>query len=57
MFEKLKQAIIRSNLRELDLSFNYLGNKGIRQIAMALGNKNHIEKLNVTSCKFTFKGA
>eukprot|EP00347_Sterkiella_histriomuscorum_P002496 403367926 len=57
VFEKLKQAIIRSHLRELDLSSNYLGNKGIRQIAMALGTKNFLEKLNVSSCKFTFKGA
>ena len=30
VYEKIKYAIIRSQLRELDLSYNHIGNKGIR---------------------------
>jgi len=47
---------MKSALRELDLSFNPLGNKGIKLIAQGLSSPNCIEKLNLASCKFNFKG-
>jgi Ran GTPase-activating protein (RanGAP) involved in mRNA processing and transport len=57
VMEKLKQGLIRSALKELDLSYNFIGNKGIRLIAQSLATKNFLEKLNITCCKFTYKGA
>ena len=36
VIEKLKNGITKSNLRELDISNNNLGNKGVRQIAQGI---------------------
>ena len=45
------------SLRMLDLSFNPLGNQGLRSIAIALATHSALETLNVTNCKVDFKGA
>ncbi len=34
--DKLKNAILHSNLKELDLSYNQLGNNGAKVVASAL---------------------
>jgi hypothetical protein len=34
--DKLKDAILHSNLKELDLSYNQLGNNGAKVVASAL---------------------
>jgi Leucine Rich repeat len=48
--DKLRDAILNSNLRELDLSFNHLGNNGARVVASSLVSVSTLEKLNLTYC-------
>ena len=55
--EKLKNAILHSQLKELDLNSNNIGNNGIKQVASALGSISTLEKLNLSNCNFTAKGA
>jgi Ran GTPase-activating protein (RanGAP) involved in mRNA processing and transport len=39
------------------MSGNNIGDVGIRIMAMALNQRNNLEKLNISSCKFSAKGA
>ena len=55
--EKLRIGIQHSQLRELDLSFNSIGNKGVKQVALALNSISQLEQLNLANCDFTAKGA
>ena len=50
--ELFKQAIVYSDLKELDLSSNKLGDEGIRVVAGALQVRSRLEKLNLASCDF-----
>jgi Ran GTPase-activating protein (RanGAP) involved in mRNA processing and transport len=55
--DKLKDAILHSNLKELDLSYNQLGNNGAKVVASALVQVSSLERLNLTHCGIQFKGA
>lgn len=55
--EKLKDAILHSHLRELDLSYNRIGNDGMKQVSQALTTISTLERLNLTHCEFNVKGA
>ena len=48
-----KQAIVYSDLKELDLSYNKLGGEGIRVVAGALQVRSRLQKLNLASCDFS----
>lgn len=54
--EKLKLGILRSQIRDLDISFNSIGNGGVKLIAQALSQTSMLESLNISSCGFTAKG-
>jgi Ran GTPase-activating protein (RanGAP) involved in mRNA processing and transport len=55
--EKLKNALLHSHLKELDLSFNHIGTGGARQVATALTQISTLEHLNLTHCHISSKGA
>lgn len=46
--EKLKLAMQHSALKELDLSYNSLGNAGLKVLATALSSACTLEQLNLT---------
>jgi hypothetical protein len=48
--DKLKDAILHSNLKELDLSYNHLGNNGAKVVASALVSISTLERLNLSNC-------
>jgi hypothetical protein len=48
--DKLKDAILHSNLKELDLSYNHLGNNGAKVVASALVSISTLEILNLAHC-------
>lgn len=56
ILEKLKFGILHSQLKELDLSFNAIGNAGIKILAAAFGSNSLLEYLDLTHCEFTAKG-
>ena len=45
-----------TTLRELDVSFNAIGDNGISMITEGLQSNNTLTKLNVSQCHFTEKG-
>ena len=55
--EKLKNALLHSHLKELDISFNNIGTGGARQVATALTQISTLEHLNLTHCHISSKGA
>lgn len=55
--EKLKQSLLHSHLKELDLSFNPIGNAGIKVLATALSSASTLESLNLMACDFNHIGA
>ena len=55
--EKLKNVISHSQLKELDLSFNNIGNAGAKVMALAIHQISSLESLNLTHCQITAPGA
>ena len=56
--EKLKQALLTTDLKELDVSGNPLGNQGIECVGQYVGHSSCVlERLNVGECKFQSQGA
>jgi NACHT/LRR/PYD domain-containing protein 3 len=55
--ERLRGALGVSNLRELDLSYNPIGNAGMKVLAPALSGASTLEALDLTACEFTHIGA
>ena len=45
-----------TTLRELDVSYNYIGDIGISVITEVLQSKKTLTKLNVSGCNFSVKG-
>ena len=43
-------------MKELDLSYNNIGNDAIKQVALSLSSISTLETLNLTQCEFTAKG-
>lgn len=51
--DKLKDSLLTSNLKELDISSNPLGNSGIDHLAKYLSHQDcSLKKLNVKECKY-----
>jgi NACHT/LRR/PYD domain-containing protein 3 len=55
--EQLKYAIQHSKLKELNMSYNAIGDSGVKILATALNSICSLENLNLTSCDFTASGA
>ena len=55
--EKLKQSLLHSHLKELDLSYNPIGNAGMKVLATALSSASTLESLNLMACDFNHIGA
>ena len=47
-YDLFKNAIVYADLRELDLSFNKLGDEGMKVIGGILEVRSRLEKLNLT---------
>ena len=46
------RALVYSDVRELDLSYNKLGDEGIKVVAGALSVRSRLQRLNLTCCDF-----
>ena len=57
MFQDFKYGLNRSNLVELNLMNNKLGDVSVKYIAQAIGGVCQIAKLNLTCTKMSYKGA
>lgn len=56
--ERLKDALIKTEIQELDISSNPLGNQGLEYLGKYLENSNCVlSKLNVSECKFQGQGS
>ena len=54
---EFKEAINNSFLKILDLSHNFIGHLGAKQIALALSSRSVLSKLYLVNCKVGAKGA
>lgn len=57
IFEEIKIGLNFSNLKEIDLSENPIGDASISAICRSLNQNCCIEKINLTNVKMTWKGA
>lgn len=56
--EDLKEALLNTNILEIDLSKNPLGNSGIRFLSKFLSKKLcKITKINLSNCEITGEGS
>ena len=46
-----------TTLRELDVSYNYIGDNGISEITKGLQSNNTLVQLNVAECDVTAEGS
>ena len=57
IFERFKTGLVRSQVVELDLSCNALGDTTVRHISSALTGTSQIQKLDLTQTKMSWRGA
>ncbi|CDW86885.1 UNKNOWN [Stylonychia lemnae] len=56
--DRLKDTLLSTEIKELDLSGNPLGNQGIEYLSHYIHNNNcYLERLNVSECKFQSPGS
>jgi hypothetical protein len=57
IFEDFKVGLNKSNIKELDMSYNNLGDAAIKALGQSFHGQCQISKLNFTSTKLSYRGA
>ena len=57
IFEDFKVGLNKSNIQELDMSYNNLGDAAIKALGQSFHGQCPISKLNFTSTKLSYRGA